>query len=63
LNCSCVHHALVLSADLLDQRLGTWGVFNFNNRILFTHDLLDEYTSAYTSSETPFVGWVATVSR
>jgi CxC4 like cysteine cluster associated with KDZ transposases len=43
----------------------TWdlGVFNFNNRILFTHDLLDEYTSAYTSSETPFVGWVATVSR
>jgi hypothetical protein len=23
-NCSCVHHALVLSADLLDQRLGTW---------------------------------------
>jgi hypothetical protein len=39
------------------------GLFNFNNRILFTHDLLDEYTSAYTSSETPFVGWVATVSR
>ena len=39
------------------------GIFNFNNRILFTHDLLDEYTSAYTSSETPFVGWVATVSR
>ena len=24
LNCSCVHHALVLSADLLDQRPGTW---------------------------------------
>src|ERR1700729_2021985 len=24
LNCSCVHHALGLSADLLDQRLGTW---------------------------------------
>ena len=39
------------------------GIFNFNNRILLTHDLLDEYTSAYTSSETPFVGWVATVSR
>jgi hypothetical protein len=39
------------------------GIFNFNNRILFTHDLLDEYTSAYTSSETPFVGWVSTVSR
>jgi hypothetical protein len=43
----------------------TWdsGIFNFNNRILFTHDLLDEYTSAYTSSETPFVGWVSTVSH
>jgi CxC4 like cysteine cluster associated with KDZ transposases len=39
------------------------GLFNFNNRILFTHDLLDKYTSAYTSSETPFVGWVATVSH
>ena len=24
LNCSCVHHALVLSTDLLGQRLGTW---------------------------------------
>ena len=24
LNCNCVCHALVLSADLLDQRLGTW---------------------------------------
>ena len=39
------------------------GIFNFNNRILFTHDLLDEYTSAYTSSETHFVGWVTTMSR
>jgi len=24
LNCSRVHHALILSDDLLDQRLGTW---------------------------------------
>jgi hypothetical protein len=42
----------------------TWnlGIFNFINRILFTHNLLNEYTSAYTSSETPFVGWVSTVS-
>ncbi|KAJ7865210.1 hypothetical protein B0H13DRAFT_1637212, partial [Mycena leptocephala] len=29
------------------------GIFNYNNRKLFAHDLLDEYTSAYTSSETP----------
>jgi hypothetical protein len=38
------------------------GIFNFNNRILFTHDLLDEYTSAFASSETLFVAWVATMS-
>lgn len=39
------------------------GVFNYNNSILFTHELLDEYTSAYTSSETPFVAWIGVVAR
>jgi hypothetical protein len=39
------------------------GLFNFNNQLLFTHALLDEYTSAFTSSETPFAAWVVTVSR
>ncbi|KAJ7359242.1 hypothetical protein DFH08DRAFT_769127 [Mycena albidolilacea] len=39
------------------------GIFNYNNRRLFSHDLLDEYTSAYTSSETPFSAWVSVVSR
>jgi hypothetical protein len=39
------------------------GLFNFNGRILVAHDLLDEYTCAYTSSETPFVGWVTVVTR
>lgn len=39
------------------------GVFNYNNHQLFTHELLDEYTSAYTSSETPFTAWVSVVSR
>jgi hypothetical protein len=38
-------------------------LFNFNNRIILTHELLDEYTSMYTSSETPFVAWVTTLSR
>lgn len=42
---------------------GASGIFNFNNRILFTHDLLDEYTSAFTSSETPFVAWVLVMER
>ena len=34
------------------------GFFNLNNSVLFTHDLLDDYTAAFTSSETPFVAWV-----
>lgn len=39
------------------------GVFNHNNTALYTHDLLDEYTSEYTTSNTPFVAWVKVVSR
>ncbi|KAJ6456574.1 hypothetical protein DFH09DRAFT_961988, partial [Mycena vulgaris] len=38
-------------------------LFHYNNRTLFTHSLFDEYTSAFTSSETPFVAWVSVVSR
>lgn len=38
------------------------GIFNLNNHSLFTHDLLEEYTTAYTSSETPFTAWVHMVS-
>lgn len=38
-------------------------LFNFNNRILLTHELLDDYTSMYTSSETPFTAWVTVLSR
>ncbi|KAF8869960.1 hypothetical protein BD779DRAFT_1409557, partial [Infundibulicybe gibba] len=39
------------------------GLFNFNNRIIFTHDVLNDYTSAYTTSETPFAAWVTIMSR
>ena len=39
------------------------GLFNYNNNILFTHDLLDDYTNSFTSSETPFTAWVSVVSR
>lgn len=38
------------------------GIFNLNNHSLFTHDLLEEYTASYTSSETPFTAWVKMVS-
>ncbi|KAL0567284.1 hypothetical protein V5O48_014705, partial [Marasmius crinis-equi] len=39
------------------------GLFNYNNSVLFTHELLEEYTSRYTSSETPFVSFVETIGR
>ncbi|KAK7030574.1 hypothetical protein R3P38DRAFT_3511249, partial [Favolaschia claudopus] len=39
------------------------GLFNYNNKILFTHKILDEYTSVFTTSETPFHAWVSVVSR
>jgi hypothetical protein len=38
-------------------------LFNWNNRALFALDLLDDYTSAFTTSETPFVAWVTVVNR
>lgn len=37
------------------------GLFNWSNQILLTHDLLDEYTNAYSTSETPFSAWVSGV--
>lgn len=43
--------------------LRTSGVFNYNNSILVSHELLDEYTSEFTSSETPFAAFVLRVSR
>lgn len=39
------------------------GIFNLNNRLLFTHGLLDDYTASFTSSETPFAAWVNVVQR
>ncbi|KAK1221151.1 hypothetical protein PQX77_016050 [Marasmius sp. AFHP31] len=39
------------------------GLFNFNNSVIFTHELLDEYTSQFTASETPFVAFVETINR
>ncbi|KAK7053239.1 hypothetical protein VNI00_003864 [Paramarasmius palmivorus] len=39
------------------------GLFNFNNSVLFTHELLDEYTSRYTSSVTPFSAFIQAMGR
>ncbi|KAF9522976.1 hypothetical protein CPB83DRAFT_776223, partial [Crepidotus variabilis] len=38
------------------------GIFNLNNRSLFALTLLDDYTSHFTKSETPFVSWVASTA-
>lgn len=43
--------------------LRAFGIFNYNNSILATHELLDHYTSCYTSSETPFSSWVTQTAR
>ncbi|KAF8508839.1 hypothetical protein JB92DRAFT_2659023, partial [Gautieria morchelliformis] len=43
--------------------LGRLGLFNYNNHMVFTHDLLDEYTSAYTLAETPFSAWRVGIAR
>jgi hypothetical protein len=43
--------------------LGEYGVFNYNNTRLYTHDLLNEYTSQFTASETTFNAFCKTISR
>jgi len=39
-----------------------YGIFNLNNHSLFSHDLLEDYTISYATSETPFTSWVKVVS-
>ena len=47
-----------IGPDLVEQ-----GLFNFNNSIIVSHELLDEYTMAFVTSETPFNAFVATVAH
>ncbi|KAJ7576475.1 hypothetical protein C8J56DRAFT_1062180 [Mycena floridula] len=39
------------------------GLFNCNNRVLFSHDLLNDFTNAFTTSETPLFAWVTSIQR
>lgn len=39
------------------------GIFNFNNSSLYSHELLEEYVSAFTLSETPFDPWAKHIGR
>jgi hypothetical protein len=43
--------------------LGSLGMFNYNNKQVFSHTLLNEYTARYSSSETPFNAFCTSVLR
>ncbi|KAJ2920824.1 hypothetical protein H1R20_g16268, partial [Candolleomyces eurysporus] len=39
------------------------GLFNYNNSVVVAHELLDEYTISYVTSETPFTAFVTLVAH
>lgn len=49
--------------QLAGPDLGGMAIFNYNNRRLFTHRLLNECTARYTTNESPFVGFCKTIRR
>ncbi|KAJ7363896.1 hypothetical protein DFH08DRAFT_682341, partial [Mycena albidolilacea] len=51
-----------ITTGILGRMERDLGIFNYNNQKLFAHDLLDKYTLAYTSSETPFSAWVSVLN-
>ena len=55
-NCEVCHHRL----RKYGPDCGSVGIFNWNNLFGFTHELLNEYTSLYTSAIVPFSAFVAT---
>lgn len=59
LACSVCRHA----RRKIGPDLGDKGIFNWNNTMLFTHDLLNAFTNAYTASETPFAAFCLNVRR
>lgn len=54
----CRHNRRFVGPDL-----GAEGIFNWNNTMLFTHELLNGFTNMYTASETPFSAFCLTISR
>jgi hypothetical protein len=42
--------------------LGEYGIFNWNNKVGFCHDLMNDYTKMFTSSETPFHPYHQTIA-
>jgi hypothetical protein len=43
--------------------LGHLALFNYNNRLIFSHELMNEYSNRFISSETSFVGFVSSMNR
>lgn len=43
--------------------LAELGLFNFNNRRIFTHELLNKFTSSMTAHETTFYGFCTVIRR
>lgn len=41
--------------------MGDHGVFNWNNRLAFSHELFDSFTNQFTNSETPFYAYHQTI--
>ena len=54
----CHHHLRKYGPDC-----GEVGIFNWNNRYGFTHELLNEYTSLFTSTTVPFASFVTSRHR
>ncbi|KAI0083761.1 hypothetical protein BDY19DRAFT_899808 [Irpex rosettiformis] len=55
---ACKHAKRAIGPDLC-----AYGIFNWNNGMLFTHTLLNDFTNQYTASETPFSAFCLTVRR
>ena len=57
--CNVCHHRL----QKYGPDCGSLGIFNWNNLYGFTHELLNKYTSLFTSTTVPFSAFVTTCHR
>ena len=55
--CSCCRN----TKGCVGPNKGKYGVFDWNNRIAFSHRLFDSFTSQFTRSETPFYSYHQTI--
>ncbi|KAH8107223.1 hypothetical protein BXZ70DRAFT_1060730 [Cristinia sonorae] len=55
---ACRHGRRQIGPDLSE-----FGLFNWNNRFVFAHDVLNTFTSMFTASETPFTAFCLIMRR